>query len=162
MATNVEVCEGIHPQLQYMCVNNSIMPLTIWFITTTPNFWKSIVISFYGLHHRSPMFQVLWLHSCCARSIDKDETIYSNHQDHENWRYHKTFRQQHILQVPWSTIKYYWISIHIHILEGSHSIFLSPPSSNKWTGQKEDVLEQSLMYDQFHQNDWVDLWVSCI
>ncbi len=57
MATNVEVCEGIHPQLQYVCVNNNIMPLTIWFITTTPNFWKSIVSFFMDFIIDLPCFK---------------------------------------------------------------------------------------------------------
>jgi hypothetical protein len=146
MATN-EVCEGIHPQLPYVCVYNNIMPLTIWFITTTPNFWESIVNFFYGLHHRSPMFQVLWLHSCCVWFVDKDDFFYSNHQEDDNWRYYKTFPQQHILQVPWSTTKHCWINSYSH-LEGSQSIFLWPSFSNRWTSQKEEILEQSLMYDQ--------------
>jgi len=59
VATNVEVYERIHLHLGYVCVSKSTMPSAIWFITIIPNPWKSIVIYFYGPHHKFPMFQIL-------------------------------------------------------------------------------------------------------
>jgi hypothetical protein len=59
-ATNVEVYERIHLHLGYVCVSKSTMPLAIWFITIIPNPWKSIIIYFYGFHHKFPMFQTLF------------------------------------------------------------------------------------------------------
>ncbi len=43
-----------------MCVRKNTMPLAIWFIIINPSPWKSIVIYFYGLHHKFPMFQILF------------------------------------------------------------------------------------------------------
>lgn len=60
VATNVEVYERIHLHLGYVCVRKSTVPSAIWFITINPSPWKSIVIYFYGLHHKFPMFQILF------------------------------------------------------------------------------------------------------
>jgi hypothetical protein len=50
-----------------------------------------------------------------------------------------------------STMVYNWTLLDFNSyphLERSQSIFLWPSSSNRWTSLKEEVLEQSLMYDQ--------------
>ncbi len=75
----------------YVCLNKSTMPLDIWFVTPIPSWWKSMFIFFYGLHHKSPMLQMLKFHSCCGWLVDKDGAFYSNHQDHDKWKYYKTF-----------------------------------------------------------------------
>jgi len=112
---------------------------------------------FYGLHHRSPMFQVLWLHSCCAWLVDKDETFYSNHQEHGNWRYYKTFPQQHILQVPWSTTKHCWISIHIHIWKGPNQSFFDHHTQIDEQAKRKRYWNNFWCMINYHQNDWVNL-----
>ncbi len=56
----MEVYERIHLHLGYVCVSKSTMPFAIWFITIIPNPWKSIIIYFYGFHHKFPMFQILF------------------------------------------------------------------------------------------------------
>lgn len=52
VAINVKICERIHSDLQYVCMSKITMPLVKWFIVITPNSWKFMVISFYGLDHR--------------------------------------------------------------------------------------------------------------
>jgi hypothetical protein len=68
----------------------------IWFITTIPSCWKSMVIFLYGVDHSFFMFQILQLHSCGDQSIDKYGTFYTNHLDCDKWRYHIKCFWQHI------------------------------------------------------------------
>jgi hypothetical protein len=60
VAINLEVYERIHLHLGYVCVSKNTMPSAIWFIAIIPNPCKSIVIYFYGFHHKFPMFQFLF------------------------------------------------------------------------------------------------------
>ncbi len=146
MATNVKVCEGIHPQLQYVCVYN-IMPLTIWFITTTSNFenplsffwWTSSQIS----HVSSSMTPFLF----CSIGWQKWNILF---QPPRAWQL-KVLQNFSSTTYITSTMVYNWTLLDFNSyphLERSQSIFLWPSSSNRWTSLKEEVLEQSLMYDQ--------------